>query len=100
MPTGCWCLKTALFTTSSLRECLQTTLPSGAIMECRRFHALLKKDLRLIVRAPHTTASILGFAVLAVVITSFAFRESGLTAADLRRLSAGVLWLIFLFSSA
>lgn len=58
---------------------------------------LLKKDALLLIRSLRVLISVMFFAFLLVVVASFAFRQPGLGASELRVLLPGVFWMVFLF---
>ncbi len=66
--------------------------------EGRIFSALVAKDLKTIWRRPTQIAATIGFAVLSVIVASFAFRQIGYTQADLLAVTPGIIWLVFLFT--
>ncbi len=59
---------------------------------------LLKKDIICLWRATPQLLATLGFALLLVVVSSFAFRQIGYGEEELKALTPGIVWLIFLFS--
>ena len=59
---------------------------------------LFLKDLRLLFGSSRLVVSCGGLALLFVVVGSFAFRNIGYGEAELRNLTPGILWLVFLFS--
>ena len=59
--------------------------------------SLLTKELRCLVRARSWPVGLLVFALVLVVLASFAFRQIGYGQEDLRQLTPGILWIIFLF---
>ena len=61
---------------------------------------LLRKDLLLLWRSKHIIASMFGLALLLVIIASLAFRQIGYGQSELRDLTPGILWLIYLFIGA
>lgn len=64
----------------------------------RTLGALLRKEARVIVRAPGVAAAVLLFAVVASALAAFGSRELGLDAGELRGLAAPLLLLTFFFS--
>ena len=67
-------------------------------MIARQLLLLVKKDFRCLGRAAPQLVATLGFALLLVVVASFAFRQIGYGESDLQALTPGIVWLIFLFS--
>ena len=58
---------------------------------------LLRKDLTLLFRSPRLVLAVGFFALLLVILSSFAFRRPGLGASELTLLLPGVYWTAFLF---
>jgi len=63
------------------------------------FLVLLRKDLLCLWRARQLLAATFGFAILLVVVASFSFLQVGYSGHDLKLLSPGVVWLVFLFAA-
>ncbi|MFN8388850.1 MAG: heme exporter protein CcmB [Bdellovibrionota bacterium] len=61
---------------------------------------LLRKDIRCLIRAKEWLAAVFLFALVLVVLASFAFRQIGYGAEELRSLTPGVVWTIFFFCGA
>lgn len=59
--------------------------------------ALIQKEARLFLRSRQWAVGLLVFALVLVVLCSFAFRRVGYGQAELRDLTPGILWTIFLF---
>lgn len=62
------------------------------------FVCLLKKDIRCLVRSGSVLCATFGFALLLVIVASFSFRQVGYGESELRHITPGILWTIFLFS--
>lgn len=62
------------------------------------FAALIAKDVRLLVRSRSVVAALGFFAFVLVVVSSFAFRRVGYGPAELRSITPGIIWLVFLFT--
>ena len=58
---------------------------------------LIEKDVRCLLRSRQAVLATGFFAIVLVVVTSFAFRRVGLTAEEINELSPGILWAIYLF---
>lgn len=65
----------------------------------RAFTILLRKDCQLLWRSKSLVIGIFGFALLLVILSSFAFLGLGMTEAQKLQITPGILWLIFAFSS-
>ena len=65
----------------------------------RTFIILLNKDLVCLWRAKQLLAATFGFALLLVVVASFSFIQIGYSESDLKSVTPGVLWLVFLFAA-
>ncbi len=61
------------------------------------FPLLLKKEFHCLVRSRHSPIGLFVFALVLVVIASFAFRKVGYGQEELRQLTPGILWTVFLF---
>lgn len=66
--------------------------------EAAIFSALFIKDLRTLWRRSSQLVATFGFAVLAVIVASFAFRQIGYSQQDLLEVTPGIIWLVFLFA--
>jgi len=62
------------------------------------FAILFKKDITCVWRAKQLMLGTFGFALLLVVVASFAFRQVGYGQEELRAITPGILWLVFLFA--
>ena len=60
---------------------------------------LFRKDCLLLLRSQKVLVSVLFFALLLVIIASFAFRQPGLGPGELKFLLPGIFWMVFLFHS-
>jgi heme exporter protein B len=60
---------------------------------------LLAKDSKLLFRAQALLVGIFGFALLLVVVSSFAFLSLGITEHEKKLVTPGIFWLIFVFTS-
>lgn len=62
------------------------------------FTRILKKDFKLVFGISHHVFSILLFALVQVVVASFAFKKLGFSDKELLQLTPGILILIFIFT--
>jgi heme exporter protein B len=60
---------------------------------------LLVKDFRLMWSAKRILVATSAFAFLLVIVASFSFLKIGYSQEDLRNLTPGIIWLIYLFAS-
>ena len=65
----------------------------------KNFRLLLIKDVLCLWRAKEELLGTFLFALLLVVVSSFAFREVGYGQVELKSVTPGILWLIFVFSA-
>lgn len=63
------------------------------------FFSLLKKDFKLLYGIKHQFYSILVFALVQVVVASFAFKKLGFGDTEILQLTPGIIMLIFLFTA-
>lgn len=63
------------------------------------FFLLLAKDTKLLLRAKALLLGIFGFALILVIVSSFAFLSLGITEREKLLVSPGIFWLIFVFTS-
>ncbi len=63
------------------------------------FTSLWLKDVRCMWRSKQILTSTFGFALLLIVVSSFAFRTAGYGQEELKSITPGILWLAFLFTS-
>ncbi len=62
------------------------------------FFNLLKKDFKILYGIKHQFFSIILFAIVQVVVASFAFKKLGFGDAEILQLTPGIIMLIFLFT--
>ena len=62
------------------------------------FWILVSKDFLCLWRSRHILVGTFGFALLLVVVASFAFRHVGAGQEELQAVTPGIIWIIFLFS--
>lgn len=65
----------------------------------KEFCSLLKKDMQCLVRSPHVVVATFFFALVVVVVASFSFRRVGISGEELKAITPGVLWIVFLFTA-
>jgi len=63
----------------------------------RILRVLIEKDFKCLLRRRETLTATIGFALILVVIASFSFRTIGYGEEELRVITPGVLWLVFIF---
>ena len=63
------------------------------------FVSLLRKDCRALWKARSLLFGVFGFALLLVVVSSFAFLYLGMSDLDKLNVTPGIIWLIFIFTS-
>lgn len=62
------------------------------------FFNLVKKDFKILYGIKHQFFSILLFAIVQVIVASFAFKKLGFAEAEILQLTPGIIILIFLFT--
>ena len=65
----------------------------------RMLCSLISKDCLVLSRRPEYLLSVAGFSLVLIIIASFSFRYLGFDPRDISALSAGVIWMIFLFTA-
>jgi len=65
----------------------------------KAFFLLFTKDTKVLWRSKSLVVGIFGFALLLVVVSSFAFLGLGITEDQKIQITPGIIWLIFIFSS-